>query len=113
MALKGLDQAVSYDLNAALTADADAAVAAATDLRLMGWQARESDGTPAVATFEIVHGADGSADDAVIPVELAANQSKGAWYGPQGLDFPDGISIDHIAGTFDVTLFFLRTNPGA
>lgn len=98
--------AAKYDLNAAVTADVDAAVAAATGLRLLGFACRESDGTPAVATFEIVHGADGSADDAVIPVELAANESKVQWFGPEGLEFPNGISIDHISGTFDCTLFY-------
>ena len=113
MAAQGLGQAASYDLNAAVTADVDAAVAAASDLRLMGFAARESAGSAAVATFDIVHGADADADDAIIPVELAANGSTYQWFGPQGIDVPDGISVLHGAGTFDVTIFYMRTNPGA
>lgn len=108
----GLGDAVSYDLNAGLTADADAAVAAATGLRLMGFAARESDGTPAVATFRVVHGATGAGGDAVIPVELAASGSTFQWFGPQGVAFASGISIDHIAGTVDVTLFYTTVVPG-
>lgn len=113
MAAQGLGQAASYDVNAAVTADVDAAVAAASDLRLMGFAARESDGTPAVATFQIVHGATGAGGDAIIPVELAASASTFQWFGPQGIAVADGISIDHVAGTVDVTIFYIRTNPGA
>lgn len=113
MASEGIGQAASYDLNAGLTADADAAVAAATGLRLMGFAARESAGSPAVATFQIVHGATGASGDAIVPVELAANGSTFQWFGPQGIAVADGISIDHVAGTVDVTLFYITTNPGA
>lgn len=99
-------QAASYDINAALTADADAAVAAHAGLRLLGWIARESAGSPAVATARIVEGATASGGTAFLPIELAANESKSAWYGPDGIAVPDGLSIDHIAGTLDVTLFY-------
>ena len=97
--------AVSVDINAAVAADVDAAVAAVAGLRLMGWSARESDGTPAVATLSIVNGATGSATGKLVTVELAANESAGEWYGPDGLASPLGISIDHITGTVDVFIY--------
>jgi hypothetical protein len=94
------------DVNAAVAADVEPAIAAATGLRLVGYSCRESDGTPAVAAFNIIHGATVSGGDALIPVELAANGSDLKWFGPEGIAFPNGISIEHLAGTFDVTLFY-------
>ena len=112
MADDGLNQAVSFDVNAAVAADVDAAVAAATDLRLMGYACRESHGTPAVATFQIIHGATVSGGTVVAQIELAANKSDHEWYGPQGIAVPNGLSIDRVAGTVDVTLFYMATPPG-
>jgi hypothetical protein len=100
------DRAVGYDINDAVTADVDGAVPASTGLRLMGFFARESHGTADVATFEIVNGADASAGDAVLPIELSANQSAREWFGPHGIAFPQGISLDHVAGTFDCTILY-------
>jgi hypothetical protein len=100
------DVAIEYDLNAATAADVDNAVPASTGLRLMGFFARESAGSAAVATFEIVNGEDASAGDGVVPVELSANQSTREWFGPHGIAFPRGISLDHLAGTFDCTILY-------
>lgn len=110
--LNEIVEGAKYDLNAGVTADVDGAVAAVTNrtLRLVGFAARESDGTPAVATFQIVHGAAVSGNDAVIPVELAANESKIAFFPDGGIAMADGISIDHVAGTFDCTLFYKVTD---
>ncbi len=97
--------AASVDVNAAVAANVEAAVAAATNLRLMGYSCRESDGSPAVATFRIFHGATVAGGTAVVVIELAANASETVWFGPDGIDMASGISVDHIAGTFDVNLF--------
>ena len=94
------------DVNAGTTADVDAAVAAATGLRLMGYSCRESAGTPAVAAFDIVNGATGAGGTAIIAVELAANASETKWFGDTGIDASSGISINHSAGTVDVNLFY-------
>ena len=99
-----LFQGADYDINAAVAADVDAAVEAATGLCLVGVAIRESGGPAAVATFQIVHGATVAGGDAVIPIELAADESKMLWFGPDGIKMPDGISIDRVAGTADVTL---------
>ena len=109
-----LGDACSVDVNTAVAANVDAAVAAATGLRLMGYSCRESDGTPALAAFNIQHSATGAAGVQLVAVELAANSSETVWFGPQGLDCAaNGLSIDRVAGTVDVTLFYLATNPGA
>ena len=108
-----LGDACSIDANNAVTADVDAAVAATTGLRLMGFSCRESDGTPAAAAFNVQHSATGAAGTQLIAVELAANASATKWFGPQGLDCAaNGLSINHVAGTFDVTLFYLAPVPG-
>lgn len=96
----------SVDVNAAVTADVDAAVAAATGLRLVGYSCRESAVSPAVATFAIVNGATGAGGTGVVYVELAANASETVWFGDSGIDCASGISVDHIAGTVDVNLFY-------
>ena len=99
----GVMAAASVDENNGITADVDAAVAAATGLRLMGYACRESAGV--AAAFTIVHGATGAGGSSVVPVELAANGSDHEWFGPDGIDVASGISIDWIAGTVDVELF--------
>ena len=96
----------SSSVNAAKTADVDAAVAATAGLTLVGFAAREAHATAAVATFRIVHGATGAGGTAIIPVELSANESTSDWF-EDGIAVPSGLSIDHIAGTFDCTLFYV------
>lgn len=105
-ALEALDIAASVDVNTAITADVDAAVAAAAGLRLVGFACRESAATPAVATFIIVHGATGAGGTVLVPVELSANESTRDWFGPEGIACASGLSIDWIAGTIDVELFY-------
>lgn len=95
----------SVDVNSAIVADVDAAVPAAAGLRLVGFACRESAAAAAAATFIIVHGATGAAGTPIVPVELAANGSYSAWFGPEGIATANGISIDWIAGTVDVHLF--------
>lgn len=102
----GIMAAASVDVNAAVAADVDAAVAAQAGLRLVGFAARESAGVAAVATFSIVHGATGAGGTSVVPVELKADESTRDWFGPEGIACPNGISIDHVAGTVDVNLFY-------
>lgn len=93
------------DVNDAVAADVEPAVAAVRGLRLIGWAARESDGTPAVATFRLMNGADVAGGTLLVPVELAANESAREWYGPEGIDAVNGITIDHIAGTIDIVIY--------
>lgn len=101
-------QGATYDLNTAVTADIDSAVNSTQGLRLMGFSCRESAGTPAVASFNIVNGSPASSGDQVILVELAANGSESKWFGPEGIDFQSAISINHLSGEFDVTIFYKK-----
>lgn len=101
-----IGEAASVDVNAGTSADVDAAVAAAVGLRLVGFNARESAGSAAVATFSIVHGATVSGGANVATVELAANGSVTEWFWP-GIAMASGISIDRVAGTFDLHLYYV------
>lgn len=102
----GIHVAASVDVNSAIVADVDAAVAAVAGLRLVGFSCRESAAVAAVATFIIVHGATGATGTAIVPVELSLNGSNFGWFGPEGIAVPNGISIDWIVGQVDVHLFY-------
>ena len=93
-------------VNAGITTDQEAIVAAAVGLVLMGWNARESAGTPAAATVRILNGATVAGGTSLLTVELSADQSAGEWYGPGGLDSPNGLSIEVIAGGVDVDTYY-------
>lgn len=93
--------------NAAVAADDNATVAANAGLRLLGFSAAESAGTPAVAEAKIVNGATGAAAGKVVDIGLVASDSKQAWFGPGGIACPLGISIDHVAGTLDITVHYI------
>lgn len=101
-----VNSAASSDVNLAVVADVDAAVAAAAGLRLIGFACKESAVTAAVATFNIVHGATAAGGTLVVPVELSANESTREWFGPDGIDVPNGLSIDWVAGQVDIVLFY-------
>jgi hypothetical protein len=96
------------DSNADVTADVDAAVAASATLRLLGYSVRENKGVAAVYSGAIVHGATGAGGVPVVYLEGAADTSATVWFGDSGIACPDGISIDHVAGEFDITLFYKR-----
>lgn len=91
---------------AAATADAAAAVAANPRVRILGWSVRESAGTPAVATLRIMRGATVAGGTTIAFVELAANASAQQWYGPQGIEAQAGLTIDHIAGEYDIVVYY-------
>ena len=96
------------DINDALVADADLAVPAAPGLRYLGFSCKESGGA-APATFRILRG-DIATGTVLDTVELSDNESAREWYGPEGFNSPEGISIDHIAGTVDVGIRFKILN---
>lgn len=102
----GVDIAATSVTSLAVIADADAKVAAAPGLRLVGFACRESAATAAVAAFNIVRGATVAGGTVLVPVELAANGSMSDWFGPEGIDASTGLSIDWIAGTVDIVLFY-------
>jgi hypothetical protein len=95
---------VTVEINAGVTADVDAAVAAANNLVLMGYTASENAG--AVAGFDIVNGATGNAAGKIVYVALPANGSAWGWFGDRGIPCPLGLSINDQGGTFNVALYY-------
>jgi hypothetical protein len=89
-----------------LTGDVLLAVAANPRLRMLGWSIRESAGSAAVATVRIMRGATVAGSTTIAFIELAANASAQEWYGPQGIEMQEGITVDHITGTIDLTIFW-------
>ena len=79
---------VTVEINAGVTADVDAAVAAANNLVLMGYTASENAG--AAAGFDIVNGATGNAAGKIVYVALPANGSAWGWFGDRGIPCPLG-----------------------
>lgn len=98
--------AASVDVNAAVVADVNAAVAAAAGLRLVGFNAQESAGTPAATAFKIVNGATGAGGTVIAAVKLAASSSVTQWFGPEGIAADSGLSIDWVSGQVDVQLYY-------
>jgi hypothetical protein len=96
------------DINLNVAADVDAAVAAGVSLRLLGFAVRED--SAAVASFEIVEGATGAGGTLLIPVGLAASESKLVWFGPNGIACPGGLSVKRLAGQCDLVLFYSKDN---
>ena len=94
------------DSNLLIVADVDAAVAAATGLRLMGYSAKESAAAPAAATGVIDIGATAAGGTPVVNLNFAASGSSSAWFGPDGIDAAAGISIDWITGRFDCAIYY-------
>ena len=81
-----------------------AVVAATAGLRLMGFACQEDAGTPAAASFYLRHG-DDATDPILIPVKLAASESRADWFGPDGIAAASGIYLDRVTGTTQVTVF--------
>lgn len=102
----GINVAATAVGNAATTADVDALVAANASLRLMGYSVRESKSVAAAATVQIVNGATGAAAGKVVTIELALDTSKWAWFGPNGISCPLGISIDWVDGEVDIYVYY-------
>jgi len=105
-----IHDAASVDVNAGITSNVDAAVAAASGLRYLGMAIRESKSVAAVATVKIYNGATVGGGTEIDVVELAADASTEHWFWP-GIDAANGISIEVIAGEVDVDVFHVTVNP--
>lgn len=94
----------SLDENISVAANVDAAVAAQAGLCLVGYSCREK--LSAVAAFNIIHGATGATGTQAVNVRLTGDGTETKYLGESGIDCPDGISIERLAGTFDVTIHY-------
>ena len=81
-----------------------AAVAAAVDLRLLGFSVKEDAGSSAAAEFIIRNGTS-TAGAAVVYVKLSANESCRDFFGEQGIACPLGIFVDRISGTTAISVY--------
>lgn len=85
------------------TADAQG-VAAATNLRLVGYSITENAGSPAVARLVLRNGTTtGGAE--MFDVQIAASSSTVQWFGVTGPRCPLGIFVDRVSGTTKLTLY--------
>jgi hypothetical protein len=92
--------------SATVTADVNALVGATLGLRIMGWSCKETAGVPAAATFRIMNGETVGAGTVVANVNLALSSSQTVWL-DNGVECPNGITIDFLTGQFDVTVYFM------
>jgi len=90
----------------AVVADVNALVTAQGGLKIMGYSVQESAGVPAAASLRIVNGAT-SAGTTTVFQKLVASQSVTTWFGDNGLECPNGITVDWISGQFDITIYYL------
>ena len=69
-------------------------VAAAENLRLMGYFIRET--AAAAATVNLCHGTDNTV--IMCPENIAASTVVGRWFGPQGLPVQNGVWVERLTG---------------
>ncbi len=79
------------------------AVAAETGLTFKGYSIRESDG--AAATARIFDGTDNTGR-LIAVIELATNASDHEFYGEAGVEAPEGIFVERLAGTYDISVLY-------
>lgn len=96
--------ATAVNAGASVTGDQAAAVTAATGLRLFGYSVMEDAAAPAGAALRIMHGATVGGGVQVEVISLTAGESTADYWGPDGVDCPNGISIDWISGSFKLSL---------
>ena len=82
----------------------NAIVAARWNLKLWGFTVAETASSAAAAEVAIRHGTAATAPLLAARMNLDANGFDGWWFG-QGIDCPDGIFIDRIAGNTEVVLY--------
>ena len=104
-----IDQQEPLDVAATLT-EVDSGtgdvqgIAAADNLRLVGYSITEDAGTPAAAELSLRHGTLAT-DPEIFGITLTADQSvrEGLW--KDGIGVPNGVFIDRVSGTTKLTLF--------
>ncbi|MBL4707108.1 MAG: hypothetical protein JKY48_01530 [Flavobacteriales bacterium] len=95
----------STDSNTSVTSNINNAVSSAGGLSLVGFSCAESAASPAAASFVIKHGGVSGGTN-IIYVELAASSTDTKYFGDSGIACANGISIDWIAGEYDISLFY-------
>lgn len=79
-------------------------VAAAGNLRLMGYSIKEDAASPAEAEAIIRFGAT-IAGAPLVHINLGPNESVRDWFGPGGIGASGGLFLDRVSGTTDLVLY--------
>jgi len=94
--------ATAVDCGAEASTD-EAIAAAAAGTRLMGFSCKETAGAVATISF---HNGTANGDPTIYVVNLNANESRGEWFGPDGIAAAGGIWLQRITGTTQVVGYF-------
>lgn len=86
---------------ASITSDQNGVLPATPGLHLFGFTAMEDAGTPAQATFRIMHGSNVAGGSVIDLVSLSAAESTSDLY-PDGIPVPNGLSVDWVSGSFQM-----------
>lgn len=71
---------------------------------MVGFSCREAAGTAAAASFVLRHGGS-TGGKPLLYVNLAADESVRDWYGPDGIECPQGVFVDREAGTAEIVVY--------
>lgn len=99
-------QAADYVTNTGITGNQEDIVPVNRPV-LMGYSINESAGTPAAWEVKIYDGATVSGGTEVVEEQDAnGDTSIVKWFGPEGIALRDGVSVEVVSGTVDVTVYF-------
>lgn len=101
-----MSRAADYFTATGITADQED-VADVNRPVLMGYSINESAGSPAAWEVKIYDGATVAGGTEVIEEQNSSGDTSVVkWLGPDGIALWDGISVEIVAGTVDVTIFY-------
>lgn len=95
---------IKFNPNPGVMANVEPAIAGSENLRFKGFECKATQGS-GQAKCRIIHGPTAAAGVPVIDVDLAPKEKDVRFY-PQGLPAPDGVTIEHLAGIFDILILF-------
>lgn len=81
-------------------------VAGQPGLRYCGHSVKENAGTPAAARIIIKNHATQASGVDMAHINLTASQGNNVWCGDAGVECPNGIGIEWLAGSCDVTVYY-------
>lgn len=88
------------------TSNTDLFISADNALVCMGYSMHESaGGGGGVFELTLYDGTVGSGEE-FLHVEDAADESREAWFGPEGIATPNGISFEVVQGTIDLSVYY-------
>lgn len=74
---------------------------------LFGYHVKETSESGSPFSLTIIKGSVASGIP-IVSIEVESNGIKSDWFGPNGIESYDGISIQHGDGMFDITVIYKR-----